>query len=183
MTSQFHWITTPCCLTLPTLCIFLNQHVTQQMHCTIHHLWRISTAKCFDTKVPASRSPSGSQHKGPSFYRPSHLSSSLSLQVLVLMSFSAFLFLVYLATPLHLDNTECPKSHFSEILSYTEYDCWHSHSAFVFATVGNTVVTPAIHTNCAAPQTRQYRFLNFVHRLIFFKEKQRFDSIFCFLFQ
>ena len=99
-----------------------------------------------------------------------------------------FSFLVYLATPLHLDYTECPKSHSSEILRYKECDCWQSDSIFVFATVGNTVDTMALQFNSAALQRR---YVIHWHNLIFwassiiwfFQGAQRFESIFCFCFQ
>jgi len=36
--------------------MFLHQYIIQHVHPVMHHLWHISTATCFSTDVPSSRS-------------------------------------------------------------------------------------------------------------------------------
>jgi hypothetical protein len=163
MTSQFHGITTPCLLTLLILCMFLQSiylpiYTLQYIICNIYILLLLLIQRCHPQGLPQTHNIRGHLITSPATYL-FHFRFNYSFCCLF-----PFSFLVYLLTPLHLDYTECPKSHCSEILRYKECDCWQSDSIFVFAAVGNTVDTLALQFNSAALHRR---YVTRRHNLIF----------------
>ena len=168
MTSQLHCITTPFFLKFTHNLPVLTVNISPNIHSVIHHLLYIYIyiyIHCYMFRHGTIIRDSLRLTKlGAIFLQvlplPFFIFASATRSAVFIRFHFWFIYLVY---------TDCPKSHFSEILRYKECDCWQQHSVLVLATVGNTVDTLALQFNSAALKPKPH-FLNFVQCLIFFKK-------------